>query len=129
MKPDDNAVFTIEKKYYTSLSSKTNKRLVGVAHITELGDNVEKKLDATGTVQQVANNPFWDMRSDIGTIVDNAVAVVGGLTINQFSCSWVGNLFLEIGDKIAITTKDDGTVYSYVLDDVIVYDGGLIERT
>lgn len=129
MLPNDNAVLTIGRNAYTALSSKTNKRLVGVAHITELGDNVERKLDVSGTVQQVANNPFWDMRTDIGSIVDNAVAVVGGLTINQFSCSWVGNLFLEIGDKIAITTKDDGTVYSYVLDDVIVYDGGLIERT
>lgn len=129
MLPNDNAVLTIGKSAYTALSSKTNKRLVGVAHITELGDNVERKLDVSGTVQQVANNPFWDMRTDIGSIVNNAVSVVGGLTINQFSCSWVGNLFLEIGDKIAITTKDDGTVYSYVLDDVIVYDGGLIERT
>lgn len=129
MLPTDNAVLTIGRNAYTALSSKTNKRLVGVAHITELGDNVEKKLDAIGTTQQVANNPFWDMRSDIGTIVDNALAVVGGLTINQFSCSWIGNLFLEIGDKIAITTKDDGTVYSYVLDDVVVYDGGLVERT
>ena len=57
------------------------------------------------------------------------MAVAGGLTINQFSCSWRGNYLVEIGDKIALTTKDDATVYSFLLDDVISYDGALSQQT
>lgn len=127
--PTDTVQLNITKSLYYDLSSKTNRRLVGIAHITELGDNVEATLEVSGTIQQVRNNPFWDMRDDIGTVVQNALAAVGGLTINQFSCSWLGNLFLEIGDKISLTTKDNQTVESYVLDDVITYDGSLREKT
>ena len=129
LSPNDTVKLNISKSLYYDLSSKTNRRLVGVAHITELGDNVEAKLEVSGTVQQVHNNPFWDMRDDIGNVVQNALAAVGGLTINQFSCSWLGNLFLEIGDKISLTTKDNLTVESYILDDVITYDGSLREET
>lgn len=129
LSPTDTVKYTITKSDYIDLSSKTNRRLVGVAHITELGDNVEAKLEISGTTQQVHNNPFWELREDIGDIVDNALAVVGGLTINQFSCSWLGNLFLEIGDKIAIITKDNNTVESYFLDDVLTYDGSLQQKT
>ena len=55
--------------------------------------------------------------------------VVGGITINQFECSWCGNFLLEIGDKISLTAKDDKKVVSYLLDDVISYDGSLSEKT
>ena len=114
---------------YIDLTTKTNRKLVGVAHITSLGDNVESNLGITGTTQQVVDNPFWDMRNDIGSIVDSALAAIVGLVINQFSCSWIGNFGLEIGDKIGIITKDNETVYSYILDDVIIYDGSLRQKT
>lgn len=129
LSPNEVEKMTITKSLYTKLSSKTNRRLVGVCSQTDLGDNVESKLEQSGTTQNVVNNPFWELREDIGDIVDNALSAVGGLTLNQFSCSWIGNLFLEIGDKIAITTKDNGTVYSYILDDTITFDGGLEEKT
>ena len=129
LSPNETAQFTITKNYYTSLSSKTNRRLVGVCSTTELGDNVEAKLEQSGTIQEVSNNPFWELREDIGDIVENALDNLGGLTINQFSCSWIGNLFLEVGDKIGLITKDNETVYSYILDDTITYDGGLEEKT
>ena len=129
LSPNDTAVFSITKDFYTSLSSKTNRRLVGVCSTTDLGDNVEAKLEQSGTIQEVRNNPFWELRNDIGDIVEDALDQVGGLTINQFSCSWIGNLFLELGDKIALTTKDNNTVYSYILDDIITYDGGLEEKS
>ena len=129
LSPNETAVFTILKEQYISLSSKTNRKLVGICSATELGDNIAASLQQTGTTQYVNNNPFWDIREDIGDIVDNALAAVGGLTLNQFTCSWRGMPYLEIGDKIALITKDDETVYSYVLDDVITYDGGLTEKT
>ena len=123
------AQLDIGKDKYYSLDSKTNRRLVGVASITELGDNVSAALQESGTTQYIRDNPFWELRDDIGTLVDAALAAVGGLTINQFECEWRGDFLLEIGDKISLTTKDNKKVYSYVLDDVINYDGAFSEKT
>lgn len=122
-------VLTVSKDKYFSLDSKTNRRLAKICHVTELGDNVSASLEESGSTQYVRDNPFWDLREDIGDIVDNALAVVGGLTINQFECDWRGNWLLEIGDCIGFTTKDDNVVVSYFLNDVISYDGTLKQKT
>ena len=126
---DGNAVITIDKSKYIELDSKTNRRLSSICHATELGDNVSAAMTETGTTQYVRNNPFWDMRDDIATLVENALAAIGGLTINQFNCNWRGNYLLEIGDKFHITTKDNDTVTSYLLDDVSSYDGTFSQET
>lgn len=126
---DGGAVLAIDKEQYFTLESGLNRRLSAITHATELGDNVTAAAEFSGTTQYIRNNPFWDMREDVGTLVSNALAAVSGLTINQFSCEWRGNYLLEIGDKIAITTKDGGAVFSYVLDDVISYSGFLSEKT
>ena len=123
------AVLTIDKDKYFSLDSGTNRRLATICHATELGDNVSASTTETGSTQYIRDNPFWDLREDIADIVNSALAAVGGLTINQFECEWRGNPLLEIGDKIALITKDNGTVISYVLDDVIEYDGSLSQQT
>lgn len=120
---------TITKDDYFSLDSKTNRRLATICHATELSDNVSASLEVTGTTQYVRDNPFWEVRDDIGTVVEDALAAIGGLTINQFSCSWRGNLCLEVGDKIELVTKDNNVVTSYVLNDVITYNGGLMQTT
>lgn len=122
-------VLHIGKDKYIDLDSGTNRRLVGICSTTELGDNVESKLSVSGSIQYVRNNPFWDLRDDLGTLLDNAVSAICGLTINQFSSSWRGNFLLEIGDKISFTTKDDNTVYSFVLDDTVEYNGILNEKS
>ena len=69
------------------------------------------------------------MRADRADLVDKALAAVWGFTINQFECDWRGNFLLNIGDKIELETKDNTKVTSYILNDVIVYDGGLNEKT
>ena len=122
-------VLTISREQYFELESGTNRRLSGITHATELGDNVSASLEMSGTTQYVRNNPLWDLREDVADLVNNALAAVGGLTINQFSCSWRGNPLLEIGDKIALVTKDNQTVISYLLDDTITYDGSLSQET
>lgn len=121
-------VLDINKSKYFTLENKTDRTLTSVCHATELGDNVSAGT-TTGITQYVRNNPFWELREDIGTLVNNALAAVNGLTINQFSCSWRGDFSLEIGDKISITTKDNKLVYGYVLNDTIRYNGGLKEET
>ena len=127
--PTDTAVLTINKSDYFDLDSKTNRRLTAVCHATELGDNVEAKLDVSGTTQYVRDNAFWELRDDIYTLVDNALDVVGGLTINQFDCNWRGNFLLEIGDRINLVTKDNEVVSSYILNDTTEYNGVFKQRT
>ena len=126
---DGEAVFNIDKEKYFSLESKTNKRLATITHTTELGDNVSVSTNQSGTTQYIRNNPFWELREDIDTLLESALNIVGNLTINQFDCSWRGNYLLEIGDKIGLTTKDDDTVISYILNDTSTYDGSLSENT
>lgn len=123
------SVYTIDKNKYFKLDSKTSRRLSTICHATELGDNVSASLAVSGTTQYIRDNPFWELRDDIADIVDSALVAVGGLTINQFECSWHGNYLLEIGDKIELTGKDGSSVISYVLDDVITYDGSFKQDT
>ena len=126
---DGDAVLDISKDKIFDLDSKTNKRLAKIVHATELGDNVSVSTTETGSTQFVRDNPFWEMREDIATLVDKALSAVGGLTINQFECEWRGNYLLEVGDKISLTKKDNSVVYSYLLDDEIEYNGFLSENT
>ena len=140
---------TIGKSDYIDLDTKTNRRLAAIYHTTQLGDNVSDSeeegeegeeennlnkdvvasLEISGTTQYVRDNAFWENRADIGALVENALAAIGGLTINQFECSWRGNYLLEPGDKINLITKDDKVVSSYILNDVIEYDGSLRQKT
>lgn len=125
----DDAVLTIDKSQYFTLESSTNRRLTAITHETELGDNVTAELGITGTTQVIRDNPFWNLSDDIDTHLTDALNTVGGITINQFNCKWRGNYLLEIGDKIALVTKDNATVTSYLLDDVITYTGDFTEVT
>lgn len=126
---DGDADFTIDKEKYFTLSSRTNKRLRRIVSTTELGDNLSVSTTESGSTQFIRDNPFWDNREDRATLLDNALAAVGGLTLNQFECNWHGNYLLEIGDKIALITKDGSQAISYVLDDTIEYNGGISEKT
>ena len=123
------AVLNIDKDLYIDLDSGTNRRLASIVSVTELGDNVSASATYSGTTQYVRNNPFWDLREDIGVLVDNALAAVGGLTINQFNCFWRGNYLLELGDKISLTTKDNQLVNTYLLNDVISYNGSYSQES
>jgi hypothetical protein len=121
-----DALLTIPKTDYFTLDSKTEQKLTGICSATELGDNVIATLDgATGVTQYIRDNPFLELREDIGTVVETALAAVGGLTIAQFDCSWRGNPSLELGDKIALLGKDDTFITSYLLNDKLTYNGGL----
>ena len=123
------AVYEINKSRYFTLDSRTSRRLGKLVSATSLGDNISVETAATGTTQYIRDNAFWDLRADRDTILQAALEVVGGLTINQFDCSWRGNWLLELGDKIGLTTKDNVTVYSYLLNDTVSYDGAYSQTT
>ncbi len=118
---------TIEKKHYFSLENHGSQTLGSICHTTALGDNVSSGSD--GITQYVRDNPFWELREDIASLVDNAVIAISGISINQFDCKWRGNFLTEIGDKIDIVTKDDNVITTYLLNDSISYKGGYSQKT
>ena len=122
-------VLTIGKANYFTLTSKENRTLSDICSATELGDNVITTSGIGGETQYVRDNPFWELRNDITTLLDEAIAAVGGMTLNQFTCKWRGNYLVEPGDKIALVTKNDETVISYLLDEKYVYNGGFSADT
>lgn len=126
---EGDSKLTIDKEKYITLDSKTNRRLTKVVHTTELGDNVYVETSEIGSTQFIRENPFLNMREDIGTLMNNLLHSVGGLTINQFDCSWRGNYLLELGDRIALTTKDNQVVESFLLDDTITYNGAYSQKS
>lgn len=125
----DAEPYEITKSKYFTLKSGDNRRLAQIVHATELGDNVSVSTGQTGSTQYVRNNPFWDLNDEIGNLLNDAIARVGGFTINQFECKWRGDFLLGVGERLALTTKDNETVYSYLLDDVLEYDGALSQTT
>ena len=125
-------VLTISRDMYSVLKTSENRRLSAICHTTELGNNIEKSLDITGTTQYIRDNPFWNDVDEtiLGTLIETAINVVGGFTIGQIrECSWFGNILIEIGDKLAFVQEDDSIVISYLLDDSVKYDGFIEENT
>ncbi len=121
-------VVAITEEEYFMLDSKTNRRLSVITHVTEIGESLYAETGVSGSTQFVRDNPFWEKQDDIGTLLDNAIATIGGLTINQFSMNWGGNFLLEIGDKIAFTLEEE-TAHSYILNDVVRFLGYVDETT
>jgi len=124
-----NAVLNISKNDYITLTSGDNRRLQTIASVTELGDNVSVSTTQIGTTQYIRNNPFIELREDIADVLNAAITAVGNMSINQFDCNWRGNTALEVGDKIALVTKDNQTVTAYLLNDSLSYNGALAQKT
>lgn len=125
---DGAPVLTITKKMYYELSTLTPRTLTTICHATELGDNIYAGSE-TGVAQIMRDNPLLSLREDLGNILDTALERVVGLTITQLNCDWEGDHCVEIGDKIGVVTENEEIVHSYVLDDVIEYQGFLNQIT
>lgn len=121
---NSQADLEIGKADYFKLTSKDAVVLGDICSATELGDNITAESDIDGATQYIKNNGFLDLREDRATILENAVSAISGLTIHPVSCEWRGNYLLEVGDCLAFTTKDDNTVYAFLLNEKIVYNGG-----
>lgn len=126
---DGAAAKTITKELYFTLDSSTNRRLQTIANVTQLGDNMSASTTQAGTTQYIRDNPFLELREDIANLIDNAVAEIGNITINQFDCKWRSDPSVEIGDKIDLITKDNNKVTSYIINDTITYNGALEESS
>lgn len=126
---ESEPVLTIDKSKYFELSAKTAVTLTNIMSVTELGDNVSTTSEVPGETQYLRENAFLTLRDDIATLLENILAAVQGLTIQQFNCKHRGDFRLEIGDKIGLITKDEQVVPAYFLTDSITYNGGLASNT
>lgn len=124
-----SAQINLDKSKYFKLETKAGKRLGTIHNVTELGNNTYVSTTEAGSTQYIRDNAFWENANILTPLLNNAILSVGGLTITQFNCTWRGNFLLEIGDKIALTTKDDKEVVTFLLDDVIKYDGALTQES
>lgn len=122
---DGNALLTIGKDIYFTLKTNPAQTLTAICRATELGDNVSTVMEIDGVRQYIRDNVFMSRDEDIQTLLNNAMAAIGGISIAQFECSWRGNFLLEVGDKIAIITRDNETIVSYLINDTLTYNGGL----
>ncbi len=120
--------YAIDKSKYFTLTSESAKRLAAIVSATELGDNVEAK-NGDGETQYIRDNALWALRDDVGALVQDALAAVGGLSITPYNCNWRGNYLVELGDKIALTAKDGSTIETYLLNDTITYTGGYSQKS
>lgn len=126
---DGEAVEHITKYDYYELTTGTSRTLTHICNTTELGDNVEVKTAEDGALQYIRNNPFLELRDDLAEILEEAMTKIGGITITQFNCDWVGNYLIEIGDKIALETEDGSEVPTYLLSDTVTYAGTFNEKS
>lgn len=128
---DGAPVLTITRSDYITLKNSDNRRFAKFIAATELGDNVSAQITESGTTQIIRDNGFFTMMSsnELTAAIDKTIADLGGLTVNQFECSWRGNPALEPGDKIGLITKDGDTVFSFLYSDTIEYDGTLSQKS
>ena len=125
----DADTLTITKADYITLKSGETRKLTALTNATELGDNLTVETGEEGVTQYMRDNPFLELREDLSDMLYAALNLVGGMEMCQFDLEWRGNPLLEVGDKVRIEDKNGNYIVSYVLDDVITYDGGLSEKT
>lgn len=125
---DGDPVLTVDKEMYFELTTLTPRTLTGLCHATELGDNLATE-DTSGVVQIMRENPFYDMNPNTAILLDEAAARMSGFTIHQLECEWDGNHLLEVGDKVAFVADDGSTATTYIINDVIEYQGFINEIT
>lgn len=122
---DVQPVINIDKSQYFSLKNSGYSMLSTICHATELGDNLSATTGEDGVTQYCRDNAFWELREDIGTLLNYAIGYIGGAAIQNINLVFRGNWLIEIGDRFTVVTKDNKTVYSYLLNDTINYNGGL----
>lgn len=123
-----NPVLTISKNDYFELTTALPVTISKIMSVTELGDNVEAG-DDTGVIQYIRDNPFWNTRTDLHTLLPTAVDRISGLTVVPYNLTWRGNFLTEICDKVKLEAKDGSFVDTYILDDSFTYKGGFSQKS
>lgn len=125
-----NEEIHVDKDEYFTLTVKDNRKLAGITHATELGDNVSVKASYTGTTQVIRNNPFLELRNDVNTILETLFTTYGGMVMGQFNLEWRGSAeHSKTGVKLSYTEKNGDIGFGYLINDTIHYNGALKEKT
>lgn len=128
LNPAEEPALKVYMDQYITCEDSGSRRLKNIMSVTEGEDNVHTEGEGEGVTQFIRNNPFLTLRDDIGSLLDQAQANVGGMSIGQFNMNWSGNYLLEVGDRIEIETETS-SIFTYLLDDAITFDGGLTQVT
>lgn len=123
------AVITITEANKIALTTGETCKLTSIVNATELGDNLAATTGEEGKTQYLRNNPFLELREDLSSLLDAAIAAVGGLEITPFYCNYIGNFLVEPADKIDIITTGNNKITTFVLCDFINFNGTLIEAS
>lgn len=126
----DAEYYTIEREYQLELTKQqTNRRLVGIASVTPLGENiVARSTNLEGTIQYCQDNCLYSARTDVAELLEDAVAQLQGFTIQQFDLKWLGMPELELGDRLKIQKRDGTYFFTNLLDETITFDGSIVSK-
>lgn len=128
LNPAEELALAINRRQYISFENSGERKLNNIISVTEGEDNTNSIGEGEGVTQFIRDNPFYTLRNDLDVLLARAQANVGGMTLAQFNVEWSGNYLLEIGDRISLEGKNT-TIYSYLLDDSITFDGSLYQKT
>lgn len=127
--PSHGSQVTVTKANYFSLETEQKRELFELIHATQLGDNISVREGLGKDSMTIWDNAFFTLR-EVGIYTDLYRILTQNIRItNEFNMSWRGSCYLEIGDKLLITTKDGSTITGYLINDVIEYNGGYKHTT
>ena len=121
--------FTVNGSNYFEATKSASYKINEVVSITELGDNTTYQASREGVKANIYENAFLTYTDSLSANLQKIYTTISGISLDQYSLDWRGNLALEPFDEIKITTERYGTIISTVANDVITYDGGLSETT
>lgn len=118
---------TILPGTYFNFTSQEPLTLTKVASSTQLGDNYVTGTDE-GLTQVIWDNPFIELREDVGTLLEAIADKVIGLSMMPYTLESRGNPFYEIGDCLSVLTAlGEKTIYYF--NETLAYGGGLKSNT
>lgn len=124
--------YTFTPSEYFSFEKNENAKTISkVAHISELGENLESKDNGQGGITHyVRENPFYNTldRVKLAEVLDYAADLQVGKSYNIYTLEARGNYLLELGDYISIRDKSGVESGACFVNDTIKYSGGLSQK-
>lgn len=119
---ENNSIDNIEKSQYFSLEVGKPVYITKISATTELGDNLASG-DESGYNQIIHNNPFLN-HEEAPALIEHLLTI-SFAEYYPYKIKWRGNPALEIGDCVAVTTKDGSNINLLYLGETINYTGGM----
>ena len=127
---DSTSVETITGDYYSTVTA--GKKIIGINAVSlerQPQNDIIYAKDDTLIAQDgespivIENNPFMD--SDRETFAPALLVKIKGLSFYPCEINWWGNFALDPFDKLTVETVDEGTFYTYLFSEDIIFNGGI----